>query len=154
VAADVVAGLSARDRAVDRWWLRKIGKPMLTWITFPCYVVMFSLMIYLIGYKCAQVKRSSTNCTWWTCCAMATTRSCAADLRLDLLASQREIFRGQQTEAGDLPRRTRGIERRCEHGQFSRAAEGRQFRGGRFCAGVDKPALCERLVAGAALRGT
>jgi len=24
---------------------------MLTWITFPCYVVMFSLLIYFIGYK-------------------------------------------------------------------------------------------------------
>ena len=35
----------------DRWWLKRIGRPMLTWITFPCYVVMFSLMIYFIGYK-------------------------------------------------------------------------------------------------------
>ena len=24
---------------------------MLTWITFPCYVVLFSLLIYFIGYK-------------------------------------------------------------------------------------------------------
>src|SRR6476646_8624289 len=24
---------------------------MLTWITFPCYVVFFSLLIYFIGYK-------------------------------------------------------------------------------------------------------
>ena len=22
----------------DRFWLKRIGKPMLTWITFPCYV--------------------------------------------------------------------------------------------------------------------
>jgi hypothetical protein len=36
---------------LDQWWLKKIGKPMLTWITFPCYVVVFSLVIYLIGYK-------------------------------------------------------------------------------------------------------
>ncbi|HEY5910585.1 MAG TPA: hypothetical protein VJA21_08285, partial [Verrucomicrobiae bacterium] len=35
----------------DQWWLKRIGKPMLTWITFPCYVVLFSLIIYLIGYK-------------------------------------------------------------------------------------------------------
>ncbi len=35
----------------DRWWLRKIGRPMLTWITFPGYVVLFSLLIYFIGYK-------------------------------------------------------------------------------------------------------
>ena len=36
---------------LDQFWLKKIGKPMLTWITFPCYVVMFSLLIYFIGYK-------------------------------------------------------------------------------------------------------
>ena len=36
---------------VDQFWLKRIRRPMLTWITFPCYVVMFSLMIYFIGYK-------------------------------------------------------------------------------------------------------
>lgn len=36
---------------VDQIWLRKIGKPMLTWITFPCYVALFSGLIYLVGYK-------------------------------------------------------------------------------------------------------
>ena len=36
---------------LDQWWLKRIGKPMLTWITFPCYVILFSLLIYLIGYK-------------------------------------------------------------------------------------------------------
>jgi len=35
----------------DQYWLKKIGRPMLTWITFPCYVVLFSLVIYFIGYK-------------------------------------------------------------------------------------------------------
>ena len=35
----------------DQAWLKRIGKPMLTWITFPCYVVLFSLVIYFIGYK-------------------------------------------------------------------------------------------------------
>src|SRR5690349_16207659 len=35
----------------DQYWLKRIGKPMLTWITFPCYVVVFSLVIYVIGYK-------------------------------------------------------------------------------------------------------
>lgn len=35
----------------DQWWLKRINKPMLTWITFPCYVVLFSLLIYFIGYK-------------------------------------------------------------------------------------------------------
>lgn len=36
---------------VDQIWLKKIGKPMLTWITFPCYVALFSALIYLVGYK-------------------------------------------------------------------------------------------------------
>ena len=35
----------------DQWWLKRIGKPMLTWITFPCYVALFSLLIYFLGYK-------------------------------------------------------------------------------------------------------
>lgn len=35
---------------LDMYWLRKIRRPMLTWITFPCYVVFFSLLIYFIGY--------------------------------------------------------------------------------------------------------
>jgi hypothetical protein len=35
----------------DQYWLRKIGRPMLTWITFPCYVAGFSFVIYFLGYK-------------------------------------------------------------------------------------------------------
>jgi hypothetical protein len=35
----------------DQYWLKRINRPMLTWITFPCYVVLFSLLIYVIGYK-------------------------------------------------------------------------------------------------------
>jgi len=36
---------------IDHWWLKKINRQMLTWITFPIYVVAFSLLIYFIGYK-------------------------------------------------------------------------------------------------------
>ncbi len=36
---------------LDQYWLKRIKRPMLTWLTFPCYVVIFSMMIYLIGYK-------------------------------------------------------------------------------------------------------
>lgn len=36
---------------IDQYWLKRIRKPMLTWITFPCYVALFSFMIYFIGYK-------------------------------------------------------------------------------------------------------
>jgi hypothetical protein len=36
---------------LDQYWLKRIRRPMLTWITFPCYVVVFSLLIYFIGYR-------------------------------------------------------------------------------------------------------
>jgi hypothetical protein len=36
---------------LDQLWLKRIRRPMLTWITFPCYVVIFSLLIYFIGYR-------------------------------------------------------------------------------------------------------
>ena len=36
---------------LDYYWLKKIKRQMLTWITFPCYVAIFSVLIYLIGYK-------------------------------------------------------------------------------------------------------
>ena len=36
---------------VDYYWLKKLNRQMLTWITFPLYVALFSLLIYFIGYK-------------------------------------------------------------------------------------------------------
>jgi hypothetical protein len=36
---------------LDQWWLKKINRPMLTWITFPAYVALFSLLIYFIGFR-------------------------------------------------------------------------------------------------------
>ena len=36
---------------VDRIWLKRINKQILTWLTFPAYVAIFSLLIYFIGYK-------------------------------------------------------------------------------------------------------
>jgi len=36
---------------LDQFWLKKINKQMLTWLTFPAYVACFSVLIYLIGYK-------------------------------------------------------------------------------------------------------
>ena len=35
----------------DHWFLKRIDRQMLTWITFPAYVIVFSLLIYFIGYK-------------------------------------------------------------------------------------------------------
>lgn len=36
---------------LDQYWLKKLNKQMLTWLTFPAYVAFFSLLIYFIGYK-------------------------------------------------------------------------------------------------------
>ncbi|WCJ60660.1 hypothetical protein NXS98_05910 [Fontisphaera persica] len=36
---------------VDYFLLRRLKRPMLTWITFPAYVAMFSALIYWVGYK-------------------------------------------------------------------------------------------------------
>lgn len=36
---------------LDRWFLKKINRQMLTWVTFPGYVVLFSLLIYYLGYR-------------------------------------------------------------------------------------------------------
>ena len=35
---------------LDQYWLKKINRQMLTWVTFPCYVVIFSGLIYWIGF--------------------------------------------------------------------------------------------------------
>ncbi len=35
----------------DQWVLKRMGKPMWTWVTFPAYVVLFSSLIYFIGYR-------------------------------------------------------------------------------------------------------
>ena len=36
---------------MDHFVLKKLGKQMWTWVTFPTYVVLFSALIYFIGYK-------------------------------------------------------------------------------------------------------
>jgi len=36
---------------VDQFCLKRANKQMLTWVTFPVYVALFSLLIYYIGYK-------------------------------------------------------------------------------------------------------
>jgi hypothetical protein len=35
----------------DQWILKRTGKQMWTWVTFPVYVVLFSGLIYFIGYR-------------------------------------------------------------------------------------------------------
>lgn len=35
----------------DQWWLRRLNRPMLTWVTFPAYVALFSVLIYYLGFR-------------------------------------------------------------------------------------------------------
>ncbi len=35
---------------LDQFWLKRINRQMLTWVTFPCYVLIFSGLIYYIGF--------------------------------------------------------------------------------------------------------
>jgi hypothetical protein len=36
---------------LDQWILRRLGRPMWTWVTFPTYVIAFSALMYFIGYR-------------------------------------------------------------------------------------------------------
>lgn len=36
---------------LDQWILRRLGRPMWTWVTFPTYVIAFSALIYFIGFR-------------------------------------------------------------------------------------------------------
>jgi hypothetical protein len=36
---------------LDRYLLRRARREMLTWVTFPAYVLLFSLLIYYLGYR-------------------------------------------------------------------------------------------------------
>lgn len=36
---------------LDQYWLKKINRQMLTWVTFPAYVAFFSVLIYFIASK-------------------------------------------------------------------------------------------------------
>ncbi len=47
----LLVGYLAVIGPLDQYWLKKIGKQMFTWVTFPVYVAFFSGLIYVIGYK-------------------------------------------------------------------------------------------------------
>ena len=128
---------------LDQFWLKRIGKPMLTWITFPCYVVLFSLVIYFIGYKLRAGESEWNELHVVDVLATETTPSCAAEPmpRFIRLRTSVICWRGQQKYAtlrGEFAGAWGG-------GQIQRAGDRgagwRQFQGGDFCAGLDKPAL-------------
>ena len=47
----LLVGYLAVIGPLDQYWLKKINRQMLTWITFPLYVACFSGLIYVIGYR-------------------------------------------------------------------------------------------------------
>jgi hypothetical protein len=47
----LLVGYLAVIGPLDQYWLKKINRQMLTWLTFPAYVACFSVLIYIIGYK-------------------------------------------------------------------------------------------------------
>ena len=48
---------------LDQYWLKKINRQMLTWVTFPLYVAAFSGLIYLIGFhlRAGELEWSELN---------------------------------------------------------------------------------------------
>ena len=104
---------------LDQYWLKRIGKPMLTWITFPSYVVLFSLVIYLIGYKLRAGDSEWTECRSWMCFPTATPPNCAAaptppSIRLSTSAIFWTPSINLPLSAGNRQIRRRGVEREID----------------------------------------
>ena len=138
---------------LDQHWLKRIGRPMLTWITFPCYVVLFSLLIYFIGYK-LRAGESEWNELHLVDVLL---KGDQAELRGQTYASvyspsnQRYTLEGRQ-EFATLRSEFAGT---VSAGAIGRkgdlhAARRRLVQGGDLRAGLDQPAVCERLVAAGA----
>ena len=82
---------------LDQYWLKRIKRPMLTWITFPCYVVLFSLLIYFIGYKLRAGETEWNELHLVDVLQNGDARGIARPhLRLDLFADQRHLSRGKR----------------------------------------------------------
>ncbi len=109
---------------IDQFWLKKINRQMLTWITFPSYVVLFSGLIYGIGYALRSGE------TEWNELQVVDVvpRPGGADLRGRTFASAYSpanaryavasdqtfaTFRGEVTSAGDASSRDDRIDQRA-----------------------------------------
>ena len=135
---------------LDQHWLKRIGRPMLTWITFPCYVVLFSLLIYFIGYKLRAGESE------WSELHLVDVlpKGDQAELRGRTFASvyspsnQRYRLEGRQEYRGVAERVRRRVQRRPigRKGDVHPARR-RLVQGGDFRAGVEQLAVCQRLVA-------
>ena len=75
----------------DQWWLKKINRQMLTWITFPTYVVLFSLLIYFIGYKLRAGETEWNELQVVDVLPRGQRQGCVADLRLSLFLRQCQL---------------------------------------------------------------
>ena len=96
---------------LDQYWLKRINRPMLTWITFPCYVVLFSLLIYFIGYKLRAGESEWNELHLVDVLPQGRAgRAARADLRVGLFAVQPAVPAGKPAGVRDVAERVR---RRC-----------------------------------------
>ena len=88
----LLVGYLAVIGPLDQYWLKKINRQMLTWLTFPAYVACFSVLIYVIGYK-LRAGESEWNelHRGGRAAARRTGRSARTHLRLNLFAGQCQI---------------------------------------------------------------
>jgi hypothetical protein len=122
---------------VDRYVLKRINRPMLTWVTFPSYVVAFSLLIYFIGYKL----RAGENEVNELHLVDVLPRDGGADWRGRTYASIYSSANRTYKLAGESPERFAAF--RGEMSGFSRGWEGNRMtiaqRGNSFSADVFVP---------------
>ena len=138
---------------LDQRWLKRIGRPMLTWITFPCYVVLFSLLIYFIGYKLRAGESEWNELHLVDVLAQRRAGGATrANLRVGLFPVQSAVPAGGPAGIRDAAQRV------CRHldGLATRREGGLHAGGRRFVQRgdlrpcLDQPAFCERLVAAGA----
>ena len=91
---------------LDQYWLKKINRQMLTWITFPCYVVVFSGLdlFHRLPLRAGELEWNELNVVDVLPDGDAG-RAAGPDLRFDLFAQQRALQTGRRGKVRHLARR-------------------------------------------------
>ena len=134
---------------LDQYWLKKINRQMLTWVTFPCYVVIFSGLIYYIGFhlRAGELEWNELNLvdvlpdsrTGPCCAGRPTFRFIRRSTRDYELAEQPEVRHpcaGNTWAISAAARKTAGA---------AIVQTGNNFDARSLCAGLDQPAFRQRL---------
>ena len=131
---------------MDRIWLKKINKPMLTWITFPCYSCFSRAHLFYRLPAALRRFRAYTELHIVDVLPNGERAELRAHLRLNLLPANAKYPMHSAQKYASCAANTwgRGV---SETREGDAAAHGDNFQGGCVCAGVDEPALPERLVA-------